>query len=68
GETRRYSSHSWDSPFGPTQAWFNIAPGNFVVSRFASARHPGGLTLSSFLRLTDFKRGLIGSSDTDFNC
>ena len=40
GETRRYSSHPWDSPFGPTQALFNIAPGNFVVSRFASVRHP----------------------------
>lgn len=27
---------------------------------------PGGLTLSSILRLTDFKRGLIGYSDFDF--
>ena len=26
---------------------------------------PGGLTLSSLLRLTDFKRGLFGFSDTD---
>ena len=40
GSTRRYSSHPWDSPFGPTQALFKIAPGNFVVSRFASVRHP----------------------------
>ncbi|MBZ7103479.1 hypothetical protein FMK55_08230 [Klebsiella michiganensis] len=28
------------APTGPAQALFKIAPGNFVVSRFASGRHP----------------------------
>ncbi|TRW41386.1 hypothetical protein FNL49_00235 [Klebsiella michiganensis] len=28
------------APKGPAQALFKIAPGNFVLSRFASGRHP----------------------------
>ena len=33
------------APSGPTQALFKIAPGNFVLSRFASIRHPWRIDL-----------------------
>ena len=46
------------APSGPTQALFKIAPGNFVLSRFASGRHPWRPALVIRSPVRRFQRGL----------
>ncbi len=45
------------APSGPAQALFKIAPGNFVMSRFASARHPWRPDLVLPASVRRFQRG-----------
>ena len=54
GPTRRYSSHLWDSPLRGQR---KIAPGNFVLSRFASGRHPWRPALVFGPPVRRFQRG-----------
>ncbi|TNL13441.1 hypothetical protein CYD30_02560 [Kosakonia cowanii] len=45
------------APSGPAQALFKIAPGNFVLSRFASVRHPWRPDLVIPASVRRFQRG-----------
>jgi hypothetical protein len=45
------------APLGPAQALFKIAPGNFVLSRFASGRHPWRPALVIRSPVRRFQRG-----------
>ncbi|AZI87743.1 hypothetical protein EH164_12025 [Kosakonia sp. CCTCC M2018092] len=45
------------APSGPAQALFKIAPGNFVLPRFASVRHPWRPDLVIHASVRRFQRG-----------